>query len=107
MAWHGKRSDEFCLKLRAALNRPEVREKRRAALKQYYADPEVREKRRAALKQYYADPEVREKRRAAAIEARLGWCPVALREDYRTLSKALGAAAARESIEAQIARRVA
>ncbi len=90
MAWHGKRSDEFCLKLRAALNRPEVREKRRAALKQYYADPEVREK-----------------RRAAAIEARLGWCPVALREDYRTLSKALGAAAARESIEAQIARRVA
>jgi len=43
-------------KLRAAMNRPEVREKLRAAMNR----PEVREKRRAAMNR----PEVREKRRA-------------------------------------------
>ncbi|HXF44933.1 MAG TPA: hypothetical protein VNK91_02335 [Burkholderiaceae bacterium] len=88
--------------------RPEVREKQRAAAKARWARPEEREKLRAAAKARWARPEVREKQRAAA-KARWArqwaWCPAELRDDYRILAKHLGAAAARQSIEAQIGRR--
>ena len=57
----GPFSSEVKEKHKAAMNRPEVKEKRQAAIKAAYKRPEVKEKHKAALNR----PEVKEKRQAA------------------------------------------
>jgi len=64
--------EKRCAAQKAAMNRPEVREKLRAA----WNRPEVREKQRAAQKAAWNRPEVREKQRAGIARARAeGRCP--------------------------------
>ena len=58
-------SDQAIQARQAALNRPDVREKHKAAMKAAMKRPEVKEKHQAAMKAAHNRPEVKEKHQAA------------------------------------------
>lgn len=81
---------------------PEVFAKIAEARRVACATPEAKARQSEGIKRAFADPRWRaamSERQKAAMERRWAWCPPALRDDYRRLRLALGAAEARRAIE--------